>query len=142
MSADDLYQQDILDLANSADGAGRLGAPDGAAQGDSPLCGDRVRMEVRLDGGRIVALAHETKGCLLCRAAAAAIGRRAVGLDAARVAALRGEVAELFAGQASAVPSWPELQCFEPVRAHRSRHGCVLLPFDVLAAAMDNANRA
>ena len=80
MSADDLYQQDILDLANSADGAGRLGAPDGAAQGDSPLCGDRVRMEVRLDGGHIVALAHETKGCLLCRAAAAAIGRRAAAL--------------------------------------------------------------
>jgi len=131
---DELYQQAILDLAKSADGAGRLAAPDATAQGDSPLCGDRVRMEVKLENGRIAALAHEVKGCLLCRAAAAAIGRHAAGLDAAQVAALRGEVAALLAG-ADAAP-WPELKCFEPVRPHRNRHGCVLLPFDTLCAAM------
>lgn len=136
----DLYQQAILDLAKSADGAGRLAAPDGTAQGDSPLCGDRVRMDVKLDDGRIVALAHEVKGCLLCRAAAAAIGRHAADLDAARVDALRAEVSALLAG-ADAAP-WPELKCFEPVRPHRNRHGCVLLPFDTLAAALDSAQRA
>lgn len=140
-TSSDLYQQAILDLAKSADGAGRLEAPDGAAQGDSPLCGDRVRMEVKLKDGRIVALAHEVKGCLLCRAAAAAIGRHAAGLDAAQVAALRAEVAALLAGQVSAAPSWPELKCFEPVRPHRNRHGCVLLPLDTLAAALDGALR-
>jgi nitrogen fixation NifU-like protein len=132
---DDLYQQAILDLAKSADGAGRLVAPDATVQGDSPLCGDRVRMEVKLENGRIAALAHEVKGCLLCRAAAAAIGRHARGLDAAQVAALRGEAAALLAG-AGAAPSWPELASFAPVRPHRNRHGCVLLPFDTLCAAM------
>ncbi len=140
MSADDLYQQAILDLAKSADGAGRLDAPDGTAQGDSPLCGDRVRMEVKLDAGRIVALAHEVKGCLLCRAAAAAIGRHAAGLDAAQAAGLRGQLAALLAGDGTE-PAWPELKCFEPVRPHRNRHGCVLLPFDVLSAALDSAQR-
>ena len=139
--SDDPYQQAILDLARSADGAGRLAAPDGLASGDSPLCGDRVRMEVTLQGGRIDALAHEVKGCLLCRAAAAAIGRRAAGLDAAQLAALRGEVAALLAGQVPTAPSWPELKCFEPVRPHRNRHGCVLLPFDALIAAIGESRR-
>lgn len=134
---DELYQQAVLDLAKSADGAGRLAAPDGTAQGDSPLCGDRVRMDVKLEGGRIVALAHEVKGCLLCRAAAAAIGRHAAGLDAARVAELRAEVAALLTG-ADAAP-WPELKCFAPVRPHRNRHGCVLLPFDTLRDALEKA---
>jgi NifU-like protein involved in Fe-S cluster formation len=92
-------------------------------------------MEVKLENGRIAALAHEVKGCLLCRAAAAAIGRHAAGLDAAQVAALRGEVAALLAG-ADAAPAWPELKCFAPVRPHRNRHGCVLLPFDTLIEAL------
>lgn len=138
--SDDLYQQALVDLARSADGAGRIEAPDGTAQGDSPLCGDRVRMDVRLDGGRILALAYDVKGCLLCRAAAAAIGRHAAGLDAARLAAVRSEVAALLAGEAAAQP-WPELRNFLPVRAHRNRHGCVLLPFDTLIAALDSAKR-
>jgi nitrogen fixation NifU-like protein len=116
--------------------------PTARRSGDSPLCGDRVRMEVTLEGGRIDALAHEVKGCLLCRAAAAAIGSRAAGLDAAQLAALRGEVAALLAGQVPTAPSWPELKCFEPVRPHRNRHGCVLLPFDTLAAALDSAQGA
>ncbi len=135
MSADELYQQAILDLAKSADGAGRLEAPDGTAQGDSPLCGDRVRIEVKLQDGRIAALAHEVKGCLLCRAAAAAIGRRAVGLDAAQVAAMRAQAVALLGGEEVA-PTWPELASFAPVRPHRNRHGCVLLPFETLAAAV------
>lgn len=135
---DDLYQQALLDLAKAADGAGRLDAPDGAAEGDSPLCGDRVRMEVNLADGRIVALAHDVKGCLLCRAAAAAIGRHAAGLDAEKAAALREQAAALLAGNDSP-PGWPELGLFMPVRPHRNRHGCVLLPFDTLLAALRQA---
>ena len=135
MSEDDLYHQAILDLAKSADGAGRLAAPDATAEGDSPLCGDRVRMELKRDGARILALAHEVKGCLLCRAAAAAIGRHAAGLDAAQAAAVRSQVAALLAGE-KGKPDWPEIEAFSPVRAHRNRHGCVLLPFDTLLAAL------
>lgn len=141
MSGDDLYQQAILELAKAADGAGRLAAPDGAAEGDSPLCGDRVRMEVKLDAGRIAALAHEVKGCLLCRAAAAAIGRHAAGLDAAQAAGLRGQLAALLSGD-DTEPAWPELKCFAPVHPHRNRHGCVLLPFDTLIRALGAAAKA
>ena len=139
--SDDLYQQAILDLAKSADGAGRLAAPDGTAQGDSPLCGDRVRMEVKLEGGRIAAVAHEVKGCLLCRAAAAAIGRHAAGLDAAQAEAVRRQVVALLAGE-DGKPDWPELEYFAPVRPHRNRHGCVLLPFETLLAALDSRDSA
>lgn len=136
--SDDLYQQAILDLAKSADGAGRLAAPDGTAQGDSPLCGDRVRMEVKLEGGRIAAVAHEVKGCLLCRAAAALVGLHGAGLDATEAGALRDQVAAALAGDEPPA-GWPELKLFEPVRRHRNRHGCVLLPFDALAEAIRSA---
>lgn len=133
---DDLYQQALLDLAHTAHGAGALPAPDGTALRDSPLCGDRVRVQVALAGGRIEALAHDVKGCLLCRAAASLLGLHGAGLDAAQARALHGQVAAMLAGEAPP-PGWPELALFAPVRPHRNRHGCVLLPFEALVAAID-----
>jgi nitrogen fixation NifU-like protein len=95
-------------------------------------------MQVALQGGRILALAHDVKGCLLCRAAAAAIGLHGAGLTAAEADALQYHVAALLSGS-EPPDGWPELACFEPVRNHRSRHGCVLLPFEALAAAARGA---
>ncbi len=139
--SDDLYQQALLDLARAAHGAGTLPSPDGEALRDSPLCGDRVRMQVALEGGRIRAIAHDVKGCLLCRAAASLVGLHGAGLDAAGAGALRDGVAATLAGS-EPPPGWPELKLFEPVRPHRNRHGCVLLPFETLAAALDSHSRA
>jgi nitrogen fixation protein NifU and related proteins len=34
---------------------------------------------------------------------------------------------------------WPELAAFEPVHRHKSRHDCVLLPFDALTQALEQA---
>lgn len=135
--SDDLYQQALLDLARAAQGSGVLPSPDGEALRDSPLCGDRVRMQVALEAGRVSAIAHDVKGCLLCRAAASLVGLHGAGLNAAEAEALRGQVAATLAGS-EPPPGWPELALFAPVRPHRNRHGCVLLPFETLAAALDS----
>ena len=139
MSAD-LYQQALIDLARAAHGAGTLAAPDGSALRDSPLCGDRVRLQVALDAGRVKAIAHDVKGCLLCQAAASLVGLHGVGLNAEEAQALRGQVSAALAGAAPPA-GWPEIAVFEPVRPHRNRHGCVLLPFDALIAAIGDAPR-
>jgi nitrogen fixation NifU-like protein len=139
MTSPDLYQQALLDLAKAAHGAGTLPSPDGEALRDSPLCGDRVRMQVALEAGRIKTLAHDVKGCLLCRAAASLVGLHGLGLDTAEAEALRGQVAATLAGS-EPPPGWPELALFTPVRPHRNRHGCVLLPFEALCAALTTRN--
>ena len=136
--SDSLYQDAIKQFAQAGHGQGRLENPAGEAKLDNPLCGDRVRMQVALDAGRIVAIAHETRGCLLCRAAASLVGSRAAGMDAAAVEALSGELDAMLKGVAAIPATWPELAMFVPARAHVSRHRCVLLPFRALQAAMDN----
>ncbi|WP_332670846.1 iron-sulfur cluster assembly scaffold protein [Aromatoleum sp.] len=133
-----LYSQRIKELAADACGAGRLDAPCASAMRDSPVCGDRVRVDVRVANGRIAALAHDVKGCLLCRAAASVIGQHGVGMSAAETEALRERVAAMLAG-GDPPEGWADLAVFEPVRAHRSRHGCVLIPFEALAKAAQAA---
>jgi NifU-like protein involved in Fe-S cluster formation len=133
---DSLYQDAIKQFARAAHGHGQLPAASGEAKLDNPLCGDRVRMQVELTAGRIVAVAHETKGCLLCRAAAAVVGLRAAGQDADGFSAVAHGLESMLQEGAPVPAGWPELSMFEPARAYPSRHGCVLLPFRALRAAL------
>jgi len=136
-----IYQQALKDLAQAAHGAGRLAIHDGEALRDNPLCGDRVRIEIARSDGVITALAQETKGCLLCRASASLLGLRAPGRRPEEIATAAQSLRKLLADggdgqQADAPEAWSELEIFLPVRAHPSRHGCVLLPIETLLAAL------
>lgn len=133
-----LYQEAIKQFARADHGHGQLANATGEARLDNPLCGDRVRMQVRVASGRVAAIAHETRGCLLCRAAAALIGARATGQDQAGIEAVVDALDGMLKSGAPAPSAWPELSMFEPARAYPSRHRCVLLPFQALRAALRN----
>ena len=140
MSAEDLYQDAIKALAAANTGHGRIEAPDARALLDNPLCGDRVEIEVKISAGRIETLAHSVKACLLCRAAAAVLGQRAAGANAADIERVAAQLNELLEHTGPAPEGWPELAAFAPVHGHRSRYGCVLLPFNTLLTALRSGN--
>ena len=133
--SDQLYQERIVALAKSKAGAGKLGAPTRSARRDNPLCGDRVTIDVRLDGqGRIAEIAHQVRGCLLCQASASALASVAVGRNAAGIEKVRMD-AERAIGREEGEAGEP-FSAFAPVKSHKSRHECVLLPFEALKEAL------
>ena len=132
---DEIYQARIVALAKAKTGAGKLASPTRSARRDNPLCGDRVTIDVRLDDcGHIVELAHQVRGCLLCQASASALSSVAVGRDLAGIAALRHE-AERAIGREEGEAAEP-FSAFTPLRDHKSRQECVLLPFEALKDAL------
>lgn len=134
-----IYQQAIKDLARQAHGSGRLIVPDRHARLDTPLCGDRIDLELRLTGGGLIAeLAHETRGCLLCRASASLLGLHAPGHGLADIAAIHSALTAMLKTGGQAPAAWDELKVFLPVRPYRSRHDCVLLPFQALQVAFQS----
>jgi len=139
VSAEDIYQEALVRLSREATGAGRLEAPGGSAVVDNPLCGDRVTVEVRVEGGRVVALAHEVRGCLLCQAAAAILGRLGPGSTGAELAGAGRALAEMLEGAPPPAGRFAELALFEPVRGVKSRRRCALLPFEALGEAIARA---
>ena len=136
----DLYQEAIKQMAAAAHSHGTLVSPDGEAKLNNPLCGDRVYMQVKLEGGHISAIAHQTKGCLLCKAAASLLGARATGLDIVAIDAATNALEAVLGAQAASPADWPELAMFLPAHAHPSRHKCVLLPFRALLAAIHSGS--
>lgn len=135
--SDDLYQQGLLALAEAD--PGRLEGATITLSRDNPLCGDRVTLDLRCDAaGRIAALGHEVRGCVLCRAAANLLVQQAAGHDQATLTALHARLRDGLRRRAE-LPTdmpWQNLALFEPVTAYKSRHGCVLLPFETAIAAL------
>lgn len=106
---------------------------------DNPFCGDRVDLEVNIEGGRITSLAHKVRGCLLCRASANVVAKSAIGLSLDEVEIARAGLEAMLKGTghpARPPPGWEPLVLFEPVSRHKSRHGCVTLPFTALLKAL------
>jgi nitrogen fixation NifU-like protein len=138
--AEDLYQRALLRHAANAYGAGRLADPDGSAAVDNPLCGDRVTMDVRLDHGRVAALGHEVRACVLCQASASILASAAAGETVASLHALEDAVRAMLREQTPAPDGkWAEYRIFESVGPYRNRHSCVLLPIEAAQRAVENA---
>ena len=133
--SDDLYNDAIVREAKAGAHTPRLPQPDRTVTRDNPLCGDRVTLDLRLEDGHVAEVGHKTRGCLLTQAAAALVARRGVGATPQDVDRIVGELQALLRGDATSL-SWDELAMFRPVAAIKSRHECVLLPFEALAEAL------
>jgi nitrogen fixation NifU-like protein len=133
--SDQLYQDRIVALAKAKTGAGKLASPTKSARRDNPLCGDRITIDVNLDKkGHILEIAHQVRGCLLCQASASALSSVAIGRDKAGIDAVRRD-AERAIGREEGAAGEP-FAAFAPVKAHKSRHECVLLPIEALQDAL------
>lgn len=137
--SDAIYNEAIKAAARDRSHAGRLPAPDASVTCDNPLCGDRVTLDVALEADRVAAIAHKTRGCLLTEAAAALLARHAVGRPEAELVPLVQQVRRFLDGGTA---PWPELDLFAPARQVRSRHDCVLLPFEALSRALNGETGA
>lgn len=133
-----IYNARMLRLAAEAAGAGRLDERDASAEIVNPVCGDRIRVDVRTEGARIAALGYEVHACVLTQASASLLGRHAVNRTAAEIRALAQRVEAMLREDGDAPGGdWSDYAALAPVRAHSSRHECVMLPLRALLAALD-----
>jgi nitrogen fixation protein NifU and related proteins len=138
--SDALYQGTILDLAKVGKALPRLENASVSARVDNPICGDRVTVDLMLDGDVITTVGAKVQGCALCQASVAIIAEHAVGKPSGQIPAVADAVSGYLAGGGpdDALP-WPSLSAFAPVRAAKSRWECVMLPFRAAVKALSGA---
>lgn len=77
---DDMYRELILDHYKNPHHFGKLEPADISYEDDNPLCGDRIRIDIRLDEQRRVKeVAFSGKGCAISQAAASMLTDEIVG---------------------------------------------------------------
>jgi nitrogen fixation NifU-like protein len=94
---DQLYREVILDHYRNPRGAGRLDHPDAHAEGQNPLCGDEVAIDLAFgeDGETISDVRFSGRGCAISQAATSMLTELVRGRRASEVATLpRDELLE------------------------------------------------
>lgn len=135
--SDDLYQKAIIELAKRSRGQPRLEQPDRTATVDNPLCGDRITLDLALDGETVSNVGHKTRGCLLCEASACLIVEHAPGQTIDMLEAKGTSLIESFVDREQELAElWPGLDILAPARQYKSRLDCVTLPFQALKKAL------
>ena len=77
---DDLYREQIIDRYKSPRMRGTLDPHDYSYEDDNPLCGDRIRIDVRVDGeGKVTGAAFSGTGCAISQASADLLTESIVG---------------------------------------------------------------
>jgi nitrogen fixation NifU-like protein len=66
---DDIYKEYILDHYRNPRNFGHLEAPDAVAEDLNPLCGDQIRIELKIKDGTIEDVRFYGKGCAISQAA-------------------------------------------------------------------------
>ncbi len=97
MSFDDFNRQNILDHYQNPRNWGTIDHPDISAEDSNPLCGDRIRMDLKIKDGRIEDVKFSGTGCSISRAAASMLSDEIIGKTLEEVKALnRDDVLELL----------------------------------------------
>jgi len=77
---DDMYREQIIDRYKNPLMRGELDPHDYSYEDDNPLCGDRLRIDLRVDGdGRITEAAFSGTGCAISQASADLLVESVVG---------------------------------------------------------------
>lgn len=77
----DMYRENILDHGKNPRNQGVLDPADIDFEGHNPLCGDRLRLTLRVDAsGRITAVGWDGEGCAISQASASMLGETLVGM--------------------------------------------------------------
>ncbi len=129
------YTTDVLRLAAEANGAGRLPQPCRSHTEQNPVCGDRTTVDLRLVDDDSIALAHDTKACVLTQASASILGASLKGHSLSELAQLRADVEAMLNGGPAPLGAFGRYAHLAEVARHPARHRCVLLPIDAALKA-------
>lgn len=75
------YSETLLDHFQHPRNTGQLDGSNAVADGENPICGDRLRIEMRVEDGVIVAVRWSAEGCPPAIAAASAASELLQGLS-------------------------------------------------------------
>jgi len=142
MSSDlgDLYQEVILDHNRTPRNFGGLPGANRRAEGFNPLCGDRITVQVELEGDAVKEIRFEGSGCAISKASASMMTESVKGRTRAEAEALFREFHRLLTedGAVADPATLGKLVVFSGVREFPVRVKCATLAWHTLRAALRN----
>ncbi len=134
-----LYQELILEHYRHPRNKGELADHTVEAHVSNPVCGDEVKIQIRLDGDRIEDIAFEGQGCSISQASVSMMTAMVKGTERSEAIRLADVFTDMMHGHDGAASdrSLGDLRALEGVSKFPVRIRCALLAFDALRRALD-----
>ena len=138
LNLNSLYQQLILEHYRKPRNKGELPDKTVEIHMANPVCGDEIRLQLQLDGDRIVEARHVGQGCSISQAAVSMMTNLIKGKELADAEALAQRFTEMMHGDEGPArdKAMGDLRALQGVSKFPVRIKCALLAFDALQEAI------
>jgi nitrogen fixation NifU-like protein len=143
----ELYQEVILDHSRHPRRFGALEGATHTGEGYNPLCGDRVKVYLSLDGAdRIADIRFEGKGCAISQASASLMSDMLAGRSVEEAERLTGGFLDLVKGEKEphdlSAEDRERLEVMAGVSAFPMRVKCATLAWHTMKSALEGGGPA
>ena len=138
----DLYQETIIDHSKRPRNKGALEQATHSAEGYNPLCGDKVRVQLKIENGRIAGIGFEGAGCAISTASASLMTDTLKGKTPEEVETAFEKFHSLLTEDRPASPDLGKLAVFSGVREYPMRVKCATLAWHTLRGALRGDGQA
>ena len=136
----ELYREVILDHNRQPRNFGTLADADRIVEGVNPLCGDRMKLYVNLDGERVSDIRFTGAGCAISVASSSLMTEKAKGNSIGELRDLFDRVHEMLTGSGAGtdvdLDELDKLAALSGVRAYPTRVKCATLAWHALIGAL------
>ncbi len=135
----ELYQETILEHNKNPRNFREIESPDRIADGNNPLCGDALRVYVKMDGDTVSDVAFKGSGCAISKASASMMTQTVKGKTREEAEILFDEFHRMVTGQLDAETQenhLGRLRIFAGVLEFPARVKCASLSWHTLDAAL------
>jgi nitrogen fixation NifU-like protein len=139
----ELYQEVILDHNRNPRNCYVMDCANRTADGHNPLCGDTVKVYLRIEHGIIEEISFQGQGCAICTASTSLMTESVKGKTLEEALGLFDEFHHMLTGVAEEQGiELGKLLVFEGVREYPVRVKCATLAWHTLHAAVDSGDNA
>lgn len=126
MLDDQIYRETLLDAFKNPQNRGKISKPDFEAKMVNPLCGDEVRLQIKLEDGRVEKAVFSGNGCAISQASASLLVGSIENRKLSEIRKLNGSDILKLIG----------------INPTPARLNCALLSLEVLMEAIHNGSKS
>jgi nitrogen fixation NifU-like protein len=135
---DDLYQEVILDHSKRPRNCHAMDDANHKAEGYNPLCGDKLKLYLKMDGDVVEDASFVGSGCAISTASASLMTESLKGKSRAEATAMLEKFHELLTTDSPVSQDLGKLVVFCGVRDYPARVKCATLAWHTLKSALED----
>ena len=137
-----IYQEKILTLANQNKSTAHIEDFNCFYDMKNPMCGDEVKVRIKILQNKIETISAIVRGCALCEASAGLVVETFSKKNLPDIKFLENFKYWLCALDQELPTNLPEgIKVFQPIREITNRHTCITMPFEATIKSINQFNK-